>query len=123
MPNKTMLRIRWKAWELASACLVKPAPLSGSKIFLLMIVSVPTIAAGGVTVFELSATTGALALPELGRSQGPAVQSQYVLASTNPMATTRKMLNNEDRVKIVQSFNLNRKKTTLFYFHLTIASN
>jgi hypothetical protein len=78
-----------------------------------MMVSVPTRAGGGVAVLALSATTGTLPLPGLGRSQGPAVQSQYVLASTNPMATIRKRLNNEDRVKMVQSFNLNRKRTLI----------
>lgn len=65
-----------------------------------MMVSVPTIAGGGVTALALSATTGALPLPRLGRSQGPVVQSQYVLVSTNPTATTRKILSNEDLVKI-----------------------
>jgi hypothetical protein len=75
-----------------------------------MMVSVPTSAGAGVAVLGLSATTATLPLPGLGRSHGPAVQSQYVLASTNPMATTRKRLSNEDRVKIVQSFNLNRKR-------------
>jgi hypothetical protein len=67
-----------------------------------MIVSVPTMAGGLVTVLGLSATIGALALPGFGRSHGSAIQSQYVLASTNPMATTRKRLNSEDRVKIAQ---------------------
>jgi hypothetical protein len=81
-----------------------------------MIVSVPTMAGGLVTVLELSATTGALALPGFGRSQGPAIQSQYVLVSTAPMATIRRRLSNEDRVKIAQSLSIGTEKTLYFTF-------
>jgi hypothetical protein len=101
VPSKVILLIRCVARLSASASLVRPAPLSGSKRFLATITSVPRIAGPAfASTFRSSRSTGRLGFTGRGKSHGPSCHTEYTLRPIPAKDTNNRIASTVTRVRI-----------------------
>src|SRR5581483_3903004 len=83
---------------------------SGSKRFLLTMMSVLVKGLVGAAVFSPAVASGA-GLEGAGKSHGPSFHERYARQPTRPMAAASRMLSNDDRVKIAILYKYSWSKT------------